>query len=116
VYSLHSRGSINQFRQARLNKRVFEQQDVGHLEQRGRCYMLAFTRYCYTRYCMVYGIQTGGRGGGSRILRDSRAIVLQQFEQCRWAEEMKGGLIRIQTTQSKRISCKGQAIWVSNGS
>jgi len=24
---------------------------------------LAFTRYCYYQYCMVYGIPKGGRGG-----------------------------------------------------
>jgi len=34
---------------------------------------LAFTRYYYYHYCMVYGIQKGGRRGG-RILTNSRAI------------------------------------------
>ena len=38
----------------------------------------------------------------------SRAIVLLQCGQCRWVEGMKGRLIRAQTTQRKRISCKGQ--------
>jgi len=37
---------------------------------------LAFARYCHYQYCMVYGIQTRGQGGG-RILRIRRAIVLQ---------------------------------------
>jgi len=26
---------------------------------------LAFTRYCHHQYCMVYGIQKGGRWGGA---------------------------------------------------
>jgi len=50
---------------------------------------LAFTRYCHYQYCMVHGIQTGGREGG-RILRNYRAIVLQKCAQCRWAGGMKG--------------------------
>jgi len=37
----------------------------------------AFTRYCYYQYCMVYGIQTGGRRVG-RILLNRRAIVLHR--------------------------------------
>jgi len=28
---------------------------------------LAFTRYCYCQYCMVYGIHKGGAGGASYI-------------------------------------------------
>jgi len=72
---------------------------------------LAFTRYCYCQYCMVYSIHTGGRRGG-RILRSGRAIVLHQGGQCRWAGRMKGLLIRAQQPQSKRISCKGQpGLW-----
>ena len=67
----------------------------------------AFTRYCYHQYCMVYGIQKGGRGG-VLYFPNSRAIVLQQCGRCRRAERMKGRLIRAQTTRSKRISCKGQ--------
>jgi len=67
---------------------------------------LAFTRYCYYPYCMVHGIQKGGRGGG-RILLDSHAIVLQQCGQCRRAERMKGRLIRAKTSRSKTISCIG---------
>jgi len=35
---------------------------------------LAFTRYCQYQYCMVYGIQKGGRGGGRRILRKKTCI------------------------------------------
>jgi len=50
---------------------------------------LALTRYCYYQYCMVYSVQTGGRKG-SRILPNSRAIVLQQCGQCRWAWGMTG--------------------------
>ena len=49
---------------------------------------LAFTRYCYYHYCMVYGIQTRGRRGG-RILPNSRAIVLHQGGQCRWGGAIK---------------------------
>ena len=45
---------------------------------------VAFTRYCYYHYGMVYGIQTGGRREG-RILTNSRAIALHQDGQCRWA-------------------------------
>jgi len=36
---------------------------------------LAFTRYCYCQYCMVYSIHTGGRKG-SLIRSNHRAIVL----------------------------------------
>jgi len=36
---------------------------------------LAFTRYWYYQYCMVYSIQTRGRKG-SLILSNDRAIVL----------------------------------------
>jgi len=39
----------------------------------------------------------------------SRAIVLQQYGQCRRAGQLKGRLVRAQTTRRKRISCKGQA-------
>jgi len=42
---------------------------------------LAFARYCYYQYCMVYGIQKKV-GGGGRILPKSRAIVLQTCGQC----------------------------------
>ena len=66
---------------------------------------LAFTRYCYYQYCMVYGIDTGRREG--RILPNSRAIVYQGG-QCRWAREMKGWLNLAQQPQSERISCNGQ--------
>ena len=69
---------------------------------------LAFTRYCYYQYCMVYGTPKGGRGGG-RILPNSRAIVLQQCGQCRRAGRMNGRLTRAQTNRSQTISCKGQA-------
>jgi len=60
-----------------------------------------------SQYCIVYGIQKGGRGG-NHILPDSHAIVLQQCGQCRRAGRMKGRLIRAQTTSSKRKPCKGQ--------
>jgi len=36
---------------------------------------------CYHQYCMVYGIQTEGRG---RILPNGRAMVLQKCSLCRW--------------------------------
>jgi len=45
---------------------------------------LAFTQYCYYQYGMVHGIQKGDRRG-ARILLNSRAIVLQQCGQYRWA-------------------------------
>ena len=67
---------------------------------------LAFTRYCYYQYCMAYGIHTGGRRGGP-ILLNSRAIVLHQGGQCRWARGMKRWLIRAQKPRSERISGKG---------
>jgi len=70
-------------------------------------YSLAFTRYCCYEYCMVYGIQTGGREG-SRILSNNRAVVLHQGEQYRWAGGVKGWLIRAQQPRRKRISCEGQ--------
>jgi len=78
------------------------------LQSSGRRY-LALTRYCYYQYCMVYGIQTIV-WRGSRILPIHRAIVLHQGGQCRWAEGMKGWLIRVQTTRSETISCKGQKV------
>jgi len=67
---------------------------------------LAFTRYSYYQYWMMYGIQKGG--GWGRILPNSSAIVLQQCGQCRRARRMKWWLIRAQTSRSKTISCKGQ--------
>jgi len=50
---------------------------------------LAFTRYCYYQYCVVYSIQTGGRKG-SRILSNTLARVLHQSGQCRFAGGMDG--------------------------
>ena len=43
-----------------------------------------------------------------RILPSSRAMVLHQGEQCRWARGRKGWLIRAQKPRTKRISCKAQ--------
>jgi len=51
----------------------------------------------------------GGRKG-SRILSNSRAVVLHQGGQCRRAGRMKGQLICAQQPRMKRISCKGQAV------
>jgi len=51
---------------------------------------LAFTRYCYYQYCMVYSIQTRGRRGG-RILPNSCAIALHHGGQCRWGGARKRG-------------------------
>jgi len=45
-------------------------------KQRNKALTLAHARDCHDQYCMVYGIQTGGRGG-RHILRNGRAIVLQ---------------------------------------
>ena len=78
-------------------------------DKRGTNHRLTFTRYCYYQYCMVCGIQKGGRGGG-RILPNGRAILLQQCGQCRRAGRMKERLIRVQTITSRRMSCKGPTI------
>jgi len=69
---------------------------------------LAFTRYGITNiiWCMTYKERVGG---GGRILPNIRAIVLHQGVQCRWAQGMKGWLIRAQKPESKTISCRGQA-------
>jgi len=58
---------------------------------------------------IVYGVWLT-KGGPRRcaILPNSRAIVLQQCGQCRWAEEIVRCLIRAQKPRRKRISCKGQ--------
>jgi len=58
---------------------------------------LAFTRYCYDQYCIVYSIHTEGRKA-SRILSNHRAILLHQGGQCRWAGGVKGWLIRVHTS------------------
>jgi len=58
---------------------------------------------------MVYSIQTEGRKR-SLVLSNNRAIVLHQGGKCRWAGGVTGWLIRAQQPQSKRISCKGQAL------
>jgi len=71
---------------------------------------LAFTRYCYYQYCMVYDICTGGQRG-SRILPNSRATVLHHGEQCRWARGRQGWLNRAQITQRKSIYCNNGHIW-----
>jgi len=71
---------------------------------------LTFTRYCYWQWCMVYGIQKRGQGGGGggRMVFNSRAIVLQRCGQCSWVGGMKGRLICAQTNRRKRRSCKRQ--------
>jgi len=56
---------------------------------------------------MLYGIHKNGRVGG-RILRISRAIVLQSCEQCRWRGAITGWLTSARKLGSNRISCKGQ--------
>jgi len=68
---------------------------------------LAFTPNWYYHYCMVYSVQAGGRKG-SRILPNSRAIVLHQGANAGGPGGMKGWLIRAQQPHSKRIYCKGQ--------
>ena len=70
---------------------------------------LAFTRYCFYQYCMVYSIHTGV-WKGSRILSNNRAIVLHQGGQCMWAGGVKGWWIRAQQPRSKKISRKGQLV------
>jgi len=59
---------------------------------------------------ILYGVwHTNGRSkGGGRILPNSRAIVLHQCAEWRWARGVKGWLIRAQTLRSERISCEGQ--------
>jgi len=60
---------------------------------------LEFTRYCQYQYCMVSGIQKGGRGGGGGVvLRNSRAIVLQLYGHCRW-----GGTERMTDSCTKAL-------------
>jgi len=57
----------------------------------------------------VWGVGGGGGGlAGRLILPNSRAMVLQQYEQCRRAGRLKKRLSRAQTTNSKAIFCKGQ--------
>jgi len=69
---------------------------------------LAFTRYCFYQYCMVYHIQTGGRIGG-RILSNSRAIVLHQGGPCRWARGGKGWLILHKRLEGKEYLVKANS-------
>jgi len=57
-------------------------------------------------WCIAY-TREGRRG--SRILSSTRAIVLHQGGQCRWAGGMKRWLIHAQQSRSQRISCKGQS-------
>jgi len=68
---------------------------------------LAFTRYCCYQYCMVYGMQTGGRKG-NLILSNNCAIVSHQGGQCKWARGTIGCLIRAQKPRSELISCQGR--------
>jgi len=70
---------------------------------------LAFTRYCYYQYCIVYNsMQTEGRKA-SRILSNNRAILLHQGGQCRWAGGMKGWLIRAQQFRINEYLVKANA-------
>ena len=62
---------------------------------------------------MVYGIQTGGRGG-RRILRNRRVKVMQSCGQCRWEGAMHGWLMRAQKPRSKTISGKGRDAHTKN--
>jgi len=64
-----------------------------------------------TRLHGVWHIKGWSRG--SRILSNSRAIVLQQCGQCRRDERMKGRLIGAGTITSERLSCKGQLMLYS---
>ena len=58
---------------------------------------------------ILYGVwHTKGRLRGGLFLPDSRAVVLQQCGQSRWAGGIKGRLIRAQTTRRIRISCQDQ--------
>jgi len=58
---------------------------------------------------IVYGVwHTRGWSEGSRILLNSRAIVVQACGQCGWGGGNKRGLIRAHKPRSKAISCKRQ--------
>jgi len=50
---------------------------------------LAFTRYCYAQYCIVYDINTGG-GEWSNIAHLYMIFVLQSCGQCRLGGAIKG--------------------------
>jgi len=53
---------------------------------------------------ILYGVKhTAGGSRGGRILPNSRAIVLRQCGQCRWAGRMKERLVRARKPQSNRI-------------
>jgi len=58
---------------------------------------LSFTRYCHCQYCIVFGIQTVGRGRG-RILRNSPAIALHSCRLCMW-----GGNKRMMDSHKKSL-------------
>jgi len=70
-------------------------------------------------WCTAY---KRGVGGGvvycpivvQYILPNSRAIVLHQGGQCRWAQHMKGWLIRSKQSRSEGTSCKGQPVVVGD--
>jgi len=82
VHPGRSDGSV---RVPRVNREARVEDSVlgpAHLSGAGAS-ALAFTGYCYYQYCLVYGIQKRGRGGGLP-LRRSRAILLQQCGNYRW--------------------------------
>jgi len=69
----HTKKSMREFMGPRSRRRQCTELERGATEGSN----LPFTRYCYNQCCMVYGIQREG-WWGSRILPNSRAIVLQQ--------------------------------------
>ena len=61
----------------------------------------------------LYGVwHTQRRSRGGLILPTSRAVVLQQCGQCRWAGGRKGPLIRAQTTLSRKVHVPLRRTWV----
>ena len=72
-------------------------------------HMLAFTRYCYCQYCVVYIAIAGGRGGTLYC-----AIVWATTGGGRVSKEKVGGqaiaLVRAKNPRNKTISCIGQSV------
>jgi len=70
-----------------------------------------------TPFCMPYSIQywEWQYRVKANILRNIRAIVLQQCDHSRRAGVVQGCLIRSQTPRSERISCEGQTTGQKNG-
>jgi len=93
---------------ARLKRRSRRQlprrgRDLGDRIPGGVSSALGFPRYCYYQYCVVYSVHTGGRKG-SLILCNNHTLVLHQGGPCRWAEGMKGWLIRARVHNTPEVN------------